>query len=329
MHTADSDGGLDRRGFIKGVTAGVAGVALTGAAAGDVFADEKPPAQVKRRPLGKTGIDASVMIYGCGGTRPEHLPLLQKAFASGVNTFDVAWGYQRGQAEVAVGQFLKTLKDRSKAYVITKTTGFRPPNASAKEVYKALRERLMQSLKRLQTDYVDVLYCPHGATDPAQFANKALEDALLKLKEEKLVKHVGASSHTNYRRVGEAAVEKSWCEVFMPVANICTQNATNAGALQQGRKGRGRALEDTKPMLAVAKKKKVGLVAMKVANPGYLSAKTDALLAEQFPKDSQLSRHQKLYTYMLGQEGVSAVVVGIRSVLHLKEMIAVGTAVKA
>ena len=82
-------------------------------------------------------------------------------------------------------------------------------------------------------------------------------------------------------------------------------------------------------MLATAKKNKVGLVAMKVANPGYLSEKTDALLAKAFPAASKLSRHQKLYTYMLGQPGVSAVVVGIRSVLHLKEMLEVGAAVEA
>ncbi len=329
MSTADSERGLDRRRFIQGVTAGVAGLAITGASR-EAPGDEKKPAdnKVKRRPLGKTGIQASVMVYGCGGTRPEHLPLLQTAFAQGVNTFDVAWGYQRGQAEVAVGQFLASLKDRKSVHIITKTTGFRP-KGTAKEVYDALKAGLEKSLVRLQTPYVDVLYCPHGATDPSQFANKALEDALLKLKEEKLVKHVGASSHTNYRRVGEAAVEKSWCEVFMPVANICTQNAGNAGTLEGGRRDRGRALEDTRFMLAAAGKKQVGLVAMKVANDGYLSGKTDELLKKEFPADSKLSRHQKLYTYMLGQPGVSAVVVGIRSVLHLKEMLAVGTAVKA
>ena len=329
MSQADSERGLDRRRFIQGVGAGVAGLAITGAAR-EARADEKKPAddKVKRRPLGKTGIQASVMIYGCGGTRPEHLPLLKAAHKKGVNTFDVAWGYQKGQAEVAVGQFLKTLKDRSSVHIITKTTGFQP-RGSAQDVYKALKAGMMKSLERLQTPYVDVLYCPHGASNPGQFANKALEDALLKLKEEKLVKHVGASSHTNYRRVGEAAVEKSWCEVFMPVANICTQNVAQAGSLPSGKRRRRAGLEDTRQMLAIAKKKQVGLVAMKVANGSYLSTKTDALLAKAFPADSKLSRHQKLYTYMLGQPGVSAVVVGIRSVLHLKEMLAVGAAVKA
>ncbi|MDJ0522746.1 MAG: aldo/keto reductase [Planctomycetota bacterium] len=327
MSNVDPERGLDRRRFIQGVSAGVAGLAVTGAAS-ELLADEKKAAgaTVKRRPLGGTGIDASVVIYGCGSTRPDHLPMLQTAYDRGVNTFDVAWGYQRGQAEVAVGQFLKTLDDRSKVHVITKATGFNP-RGSAQQVYTSLKRRMQESLKRLQTDYVDVFYCPHGATNPSQFANKALEDALLKLKEEKLVKHVGASSHTNYRRVGEAAVQKSWCEVFMPVANICTQNVKAATA-GRGRRG-GRPPEDTRPMLATAKKRNIGLVAMKVAKGGYLTNQTDALLAKEFPAKSKLSRHQKLYTYMLGQPGVSAVVVGIGTVKHLREMLVVGAAVKA
>ena len=327
MRTSDLKSGLDRRQFIQGITAGAAGLAIV--AAGAHAEEEKTPKGdvVRRRALGKTGIETSVVIYGCGGAGSEHLPLMQAAYERGVNTFDVAWGYMKGQAEVAVGEFLKSLKDRSKVHVITKTTGFSPPRGGAKAVYAALKQELTKSLGRLQTDYIDVLYCPHGATDPAQFADKALEDALLRVKEEKLVRHLGASSHTNYRLVGETAVSKSWCEVFMPVANICTQNPADAGAAQgPGRRGGGRSLEDTRSVLESAAKAKVGIVAMKVANPGYLSDQADTLLAKAFPEDSGLSRHQKLYAWMLKQQGVAAVVVGVRSVLHVREMIAVGAA---
>ena len=326
MSHTHREGGLDRRRFITGVTAGVAGLAISGAGAHDVLADDKKARSdlVKRRPLGKTGIDGSVVIYGCGGLKSEHLPLLKTAYERGVNVYDVAWGYQRGQAEVALGEFLATLKDRRDVHVITKTTGFKPPKGSTKDVYTALKQGLGESLKRMKTDYVDVLYCPHGATNPNQFDNAPLKEALAKLKEEKLVKHVGASSHTNYAGVGAAAVKDSWCEVFMPVANICTQNLASAGTLPAGRGKRGRGLEDTTKLLTAAGKRKMGLVAMKVANKGYLSDQTDALLAKAFPADSKLSRHQKLYTYMLKQPGVSAVVIGVRSVLHLREMLVVG-----
>ena len=79
-------------------------------------------------------------------------------------------------------------------------------------------------------------------------------------------------------------------------------------------------------MLAQAKAKNVGVMAMKVANPGYLGDGTDALLAQAFPGESAFSRHQKLYQFALDQAGVAVDVIGIRSALHLKEAIALGCA---
>ncbi len=328
MGNEKNERGLDRRRLLQSAAAAAAGMALSGAAAGRVFADEGDKAKsdlVKRRPLGKTGIEGSVIVYGCGGLGTEHLPLLQAALERGINMYDVAWGYRRGQAEVAIGKFVETLKDRKQIHIITKASGFRTPRGSSKEVYAALKSSVTESLERMKTDYIDVLYYPHGASNPSQFKNGAMNDALEKLKEEKLVKHLGSSSHTNYARVAAEAIEKSYCDVFMPVANICTQNPAAAGQPAKGRRGRGRAIEDTRKVLEAAGKKKVGLVAMKVANGGYLTDATDKLLEKEFPKDSELSRHQKLYAYMLKQSGVSGVAVGIRSAKHLREAITVGT----
>ena len=49
-------------------------------------------------------------------------------------------------------------------------------------------------------------------------------------------------------------------------------------------------------------------------------------VAEAFPEETGLSRHQKLYAWMLQQEGIAAVLVGLRRVTDLKEAIAVGKA---
>lgn len=324
MHENRDKGELDRRGFLKVTAAVAASAALSPASAFAEDEAKKGSGLVKRRPLGKTGIQGSVIAFGCGGLGTEHLPLLQAAHERGVNLYDVAWAYRRGQAEVAMGTFVKTLKDRESIHIITKASGFRVPSGTSKEVYKALKDSVTESLRRMQTDYIDVLYYPHGATSPDQFRNKAMNEALAKLKDEKLLRHLGASSHTNYTQVAAAAIEKSHCDVFMPVANICTQNPSAAGQPKQRKGGRGRGVEDTRPILKAAAKKKVGLVAMKVANDGYLTPATDKLLAKAFPEESKLSRHQKLYTYMLTQPGVCAVVVGIRSATHIREAIEVG-----
>ncbi|MHC4816641.1 MAG: aldo/keto reductase [Planctomycetota bacterium] len=327
MSTKRDDGGLDRREFLKTATVGAVGLGLTGMTARSLMAEGggKPADRVKTRPLGKTGMKVSVVGYGCGGLTPQGLPLLQTAFENGITLFDTAWGYRNGQSEVAVGNFVETLKDRESIHIVTKTTGWSPPNGSAKEVYTALKGRLTESLKRLKSDYVDLFYWPHGANSPAAMRNKACQEALLKLKEEKLIRHVGTSSHSNYTEVCEAAIKDGFYEALMPVINICTQRPDEAGDVKQGRRRRrGRPIEDTRQMLKAAIKKKVGIIGMKVANPGFLGANTQALLDKAFPEDSRLSLHQKAYTWMLKQEGISSVIVGIRKVPHLKEAIQVG-----
>jgi aryl-alcohol dehydrogenase-like predicted oxidoreductase len=315
--------GLDRREFLKTATAGAVGLGLSGVTARSLMGQE-PSDRIKTRPLGKTGMNVTVVGYGCGPTNPQHLPLLQAAYANGINLYDTSWGYGRGQSEVAIGKFVETLKDRESIYIVTKASGWSPPRGSAKQVYDSLKERMTESLKRMKTEYVDLFYWPHGANRPEATRSPACREALLKLKEEKLIRHVGTSSHSNYTKVCEAAIEDGFYEALMPVVNICTQNPGDAGDLKKGRRRRGRMIEDTRPMLKAAKKKKVGIIGMKVANPGFLGANAQALLSKAFPKDTKLSFHQMAYTWMLKQEGIAAVIVGIRNQMHLKQAIEVG-----
>ncbi|MHC4547789.1 MAG: aldo/keto reductase [Planctomycetota bacterium] len=310
---------LDRREFIKGVAAGAVGLGLTGATARHVFAQDKEAraGQLKTNVLGRTGIESSVIIYGGVPLRPEHLRLLQIARERGVNTYDVAWGYGGGQAEVAIGGLLEATKHREKLHLITKASGYRPPGGSARSVHADLKARVTSSLKRMRTEYVDVFMWPHGTSSLAFLDHKPMRDALRKLKDEKLIRHIGVSTHSNYVRVGEAAVKDGFYDVVLSVFNVCTQKASRAGPIR-GRRG-GRLAEDTRKLAEMAKRKNVALLAMKCANGGFLSPNTDELLKGEFPPDSPLSRHQKLYDFCLKQEGVSAVVLGIRSALHLQE----------
>ncbi len=326
------DGGLDRRQFLKTATAGAVGLGLTGMAARPALAQggesREPAEQVKTRPLGKTGMNVSVVGFGCGGMTPRNVALLHTAFENGITLFDTAWGYGRGQSEVAVGNFVEKLKDRESIQIVTKSSGWSPPRGSSKEVYNALKGRLTESLGRLKTEYIDLFYWPHGASSPAAIRNKACQEALLKLKEEKLIRHVGTSSHSNYAETCEAAIKDGFYEALMPVINICTQKPDEAGDVKPGgRRNRGRPVEDTRPMLKAAIRKKVGIIGMKVANFRFLGANTQALLEKAFPEDSPLSLHQKAYIWMLRQEGISSVLVGIGNAMHLKQAIEVGKAV--
>ncbi len=325
---------LGRRTFIQGVAAGAVGLGLSGALVPGARAEEGETAtvqKVKTRVLGRTGREVSCIGVGGGGLNPQNANLLQAGWDHGINFIDVAYNYGRGQAEIGTGTFLEKFPHRDKLFVSTKASGFSPPRGTAKQVYEAFKARVQEQLARLKTDYVDLMMWPHGAQDTSFLANEAMQDAFRKLREEGLVKYFGTSSHKDYAKVGEAVAENGFYDVMLIVLNICSQNATRAGQPEEapgGRRGRGRGpgrqTEDTTAFLKKAKAKNLGVMAMKVANDGFMTANTNALLAEAFPDDTGWSRHQKLYKYGLGMDGVSTVIVGMRSVLHLREAIAVG-----
>lgn len=326
MSAAHHGNELHRRTFLKGVAAGVVTTAAMGGAALEALAREEPATEgMPKRVLGRTGVPVSVVAYGGGGLRPESARMLAVAVERGVNFIDVARNYGGGQAELGVGEFLKSGADREKLFINTKASRFTPPQGTSKAVYEAFKAVLTESLQRMKTDYVDCLMWPHGASSPEQLTDPRMREAFEKLREEKLVRFFGTSSHSNYPATLQAAVDGGFYDVILTVVNICTQNQDRAGDVAPppgGRRRSGRGILDTRALLERAKEKNVGVMAMKVANGGFLGEKTDELLAEAFPGASTLSRHQKLYTYGLGLPGVSTVVIGIRNATHLKEALA-------
>jgi len=103
--------------------------------------------------------------YGPVPSTDEAVKLIQSAFDMGCTFFDTAEGYGIGQNELLVGEALKSFR---KEVVIT--TKFGGPEAVDGKLYskkytpKQIREHLDASLKRLQTDYVD-LYYQHRVSD--------------------------------------------------------------------------------------------------------------------------------------------------------------------
>lgn len=117
--------------------------------------------------LGRTGLKVSRIAYGSwrttAGDDGEKNSLLchQKAFENGVNFFDTADVYNQGQAEVVVGKFINQNK-RSDLVIATKSCGTMGNNPNDKGLSrKHIIEACHQSLKRLNTDYID-LYQAHS-----------------------------------------------------------------------------------------------------------------------------------------------------------------------
>ena len=110
-------------------------------------------AQVPTRMLGHTG--QKVSVIGLGGSHigkpklsdDDSIRLIRSAIDRGITFMDNSWDYNNGQSEIRMG---KALKDgyRKSVFLMTKIDGRTKAEAS---------KQLEESLRRLQTDHVDLL----------------------------------------------------------------------------------------------------------------------------------------------------------------------------
>jgi len=117
---------------------------------------------------------------------------LHHALESGINLLDTAPNYQEGRSEELLGRLLKG--KRQQVYLATKvgTHGSSPGDGSTPSLTtRAVRETLHQSMKRLQTDYIDILqiHYPDPRVDYSGIA-ATLQD----LKQEGVIRSYGLSN---------------------------------------------------------------------------------------------------------------------------------------
>lgn len=148
------------------------------------------------RLLNNTGKKISAMGFGCMSLQPEaaaaNIRLIHKALDAGINYFDTADIYYDGINEIQVGKALQ--HNRTKAFIATKTGNEKKQNGDG---YKwnphktYILKTVENSLRRLQTDYID-LYQLHGGTidDPIDETIEAFE----LLQQQGKILHYGISS---------------------------------------------------------------------------------------------------------------------------------------
>ena len=94
--------------------------------------------------------------YGLASDRKEAIGLIRKAFELGCNFFDTAEGYAAGSNEELVGEALKPIRNN-----VILATKFRIANneaGSREKTLESIRKHLDASLKRLDTDHVELYY---------------------------------------------------------------------------------------------------------------------------------------------------------------------------
>ncbi|MEK4735959.1 MULTISPECIES: aldo/keto reductase [Bacillus] len=150
---------------------------------------------MKKRQLGNSDLYVTEIGFGCmslGASEAEAMRIIDEAIDLGINFFDTADLYDYGLNEEFVGKALKGKRDQ---IVLTTKVGNRwteEKNGWSWDPSKAyIKAEVKESLRRLQTDYID-LYQLHGGTieDPIDETVEAFEE----LKKEGIIRHYGISS---------------------------------------------------------------------------------------------------------------------------------------
>jgi aryl-alcohol dehydrogenase-like predicted oxidoreductase len=287
---------ISRRDFLG--TAALAGVA------GSVAADAAMPARV----LGKTGARVSILAMG-GGSRflmykdeDKALEALNRAFDLGITYMDTAYSYGNGLSEERVGKVLKTR--RKGIFLATKIEARNGDEA---------RRILEGSLKRLQTDRIDLIHV-HSLTDEDDLKKIEAPDGVLntlrKMRDQKMTRFIGITSHTD-PAVLKTALERHDFD--------CTQMALNAAKVGMASWSKNMvpnqmlktSFEDL--ALPVARRKKMGVIAMKIFAQESLVGQAPA---------------EKLLYYPLSLPGVTLAVAGMPKFDFIEQNVALAKAFK-
>lgn len=195
-----------RRDFLR-LSAAVAGAAAGGfgmdEGLGEAVVTAQPPlfqtprstrkGEMLYRTLGRTG--EQVSLIGLGGyhigdppDEAEAIRIVRKAIDQGVTFMDNCWDYHDGGSEIRMG---KALRDgyREKVFLMTKIDG-RTKAAAAKQID--------ESLKRLQTDRIDLLQHHEiiRLEDPDRiFAEGGAQEALVEARKTGKIRYIGFTGH--------------------------------------------------------------------------------------------------------------------------------------
>ena len=179
---------MHRRRFLQAAAATTLMTSLT-----KKFSRAAETATVPMRVLGRSG--EKVSMVGLGGyhlgmqaDEQESIRIIRSALDSGINFLDNCWDYNGGQSEVRMG---KGLRDgyRQKAFLMTKIDG---------QTRQAASQQLEESLRRLQTDHIDLLQFHEVIrdTDPDRiFAKGGGMEAVLDAKKQGKIRYIGFTGH--------------------------------------------------------------------------------------------------------------------------------------
>lgn len=261
------------------------------------------------RKFGNTGVEISTLGFGCMRLKEIEQPdgtfvvdqehanaMLRRAYELGVNYFDSAYYYCHSHSEAAVGQAVKPFRD--KVYLSTKCP---MDEVKSREDYRA---HLEESLRRLDTDYVDFYH--FWSINQKKFDEiivpLGLLDEAKKLKEEGKIRHISFSFHDTPEALKHIIDNAPEMESMLVQYNLLD-----------------RANEE---MIQYAAIKGLGVVIMGPVGGGRLAAPTE--LVQKLGGGSQ-NTYELALRFVLGNPGVCCALSGMTSVEMVEKNAAVAS----
>ena len=288
---------LSRRNFLTAFSSGLLSLGLTKNAKANAPIEgngqkESSPLKIKKyNSLGKTGLKVSDVSFGAISLFEPNV--IRYAYDCGVNYFDTAESYLRTKSETYIGQALKDIRDK----VIITTKHAYSPRAKIKK--ENIIKRIEASLKRMQTDYVDIAMV-HNISVLSLLKNEELQAAYAQLKQEGKIRFIGFSTH-NAKLTFQQALETDFAQVVLTIYNHME----------------GKEIE---PLIEKVRRKGIGTVALKVFAGGK-QGNLKSLI------NKEVSYPQAAIRWVLSNPNIDCLIVNMSSYSHVEEYVAAsGTA---
>jgi len=296
---------LSRRGFLASSLGCLASAGLM--AASNLGCKSDPPADTPlvqgdpiMRKLGRTDIVTPIVGQGGGGATDPGF--VYKCYKQGMRLFDTDARYRGGRHEEMLGLAFARMNVRHDVILMTKVHTPEQRAGLSPEESKALLYRTVEGcLRRLQTDYIDILLV-HDVSSPRPIKDPSIMEAMATVKQQGKTRYIGTATHANMATAINATVEAGIYDVVLTAINFTMADDTRLLSAIQNAADTG-----------------VGIVAMKTQAGGYAFPNPDTM--EDY---STAVINSAALKWVCQNENITASVPGISNFDHLRANLAVG-----
>jgi len=291
---------ISRKEFFSKALAGIVGIKMLSSAKPDYLSGES-----QRRKLGRTGIAVCPVAFGAPRTNDESL--IRYAIEKGINFIDTGRAYGNGNNEKLVGRAING--KRSEVIIQSKIRleeNELPSKGKGKkgsaEIHDSLSIKIEESLKALNTSYIDVMLY-HDAIDEKYLFHDATIKFFSDMKRDGTIRAHGFSAHNDHMNLAEKNNRENMYDVIMVPFN-------HKGSFIHSVNGNYSEWDQTRliSILSEAYEKGIGVIAMKTCSGGMYSSSADVEPG-----------YREAVLWVLGHQFISAASVAMANIEQVDE----------